>query len=178
MIHNIRHFGLLIVCIFVSIESYAQVSTNPNYYEGLKFEVQVGSSETVSVYHSFGNGLSLGVGSGFIYRSVALSYPTHEAKMIVPYFAEARYNFLNKKISPFVDIRYGGFSDYKNKGVGNIAVGSIGSDFGKHFAVYVGAEYLCEKQKIADNSIVDKGISYVDVKEKIGSIVFGVAFRF
>lgn len=178
MIHNIKHFVLLAICFFVSIETNAQVSTNPTFSEGLKYEIQIGSSETVSAYYSFGKGLSLGVGTGFVYRSVALSYPTHEAKMIVPYFAEARYNFLDKKVSPFVDVRYGGFSDYRNKGVGNIAIGSIGSDFGKHFAVYVGVEYLCEKQKIADNSVADKGISYTDVKEKIVSAVFGVAFRF
>ena len=93
-------------------------------------------SATVSAGYQINNSLFLGIGVGADYLPV-------ENEWFMPIFAQARINFLNKKISPYLDLRYGGSpfseitSDEESEGFGEVGLGVRIATSTKH-SIYTG----------------------------------------
>ncbi|MGI5847573.1 MAG: hypothetical protein ACOX5T_06075 [Candidatus Cryptobacteroides sp.] len=133
-----------------SLFASAQTSSNHLYSEGYKSNVQISAMfhdsqmiSTLSTSHGygFGNGLFVGGGTGIIYN------PTYgngvKNRIQIPIFGEVKYSFLNKKVSPFVDLKAGGLFDYSAYGVGYVLKPSVGVDFWK-LSLCAGIERLSE----------------------------------
>ena len=88
--------------------------------------------------YSYGDGFFLGAGAG-------LNVLTSD-DITIPIFAVAKYNFVNSKISPFVDCRIGGEAILQN-GVAFIASPGAGVEY-RRFILRVG--YLCEAGRLRE----------------------------
>lgn len=121
----------------VPILASAQTPSNYLYSKGYKSDIQLsamfGSKMIGSISSShgygFGNGLFVGGGIGIIYNPTLANGVKNRIQM--PIFGEAKYAFLNKRFSPFVDLKAGGLFDYSAYGVGYILKPSVGIDFWK-----------------------------------------------
>ena len=90
----------------------AQSKDYVDYERGYRADIAVSTSiseqYTLSTSHgfSFGNGLYVGGGVGF----TAETFLNFEdaPHYLVPLFADVKYTFLNKRVSPFVSARVGG----------------------------------------------------------------------
>ena len=87
-------------------------------------------SATVSVGYQFNNFFFLGIGLGADYHTI-------ENEWSLPLFAQARVNFLNKKISPFFDFRYGGSPINEKEGFCDTGLGVRIATTTQH-AIYTG----------------------------------------
>ena len=103
-------------------------------------------------------GFYVGAGSGVIWNfAYPVSYPvgatigkTYNSRILVPVYADMKYYFLQKKASPFVDIKGGFLSDYTHKEVGFFIRPAIGVDI-KRIGVNLGFEYNNLKGSPLDN---------------------------
>ena len=86
---------------------------------------------------SFGNGLYVGGGVGF----TAETFLNFEdaPHYLVPVFADTKYTFLNKRVSPFVSARVGGVFNTEYKMNRMLINPMVGIDM-RHFSVGLGYE--------------------------------------
>ena len=98
-------------------------------------------------YNCF-DGFYLGAGLGLTWNfSYPVSYPsggsigkTYYSRVLVPIYADMKYYFVQKKVSPFVDLKGGFLSDYTHKDVGFFVRPAIGLEM-KKIGVNLGFEY-------------------------------------
>ena len=90
--------------------------------------------------YSFGNGLYVGGGAGFI--AEFMNYKT-KPTFLLPLFADVKYSFFNKLVTPYVSVKVGGYADVtstKVQGIRTFANPAIGIDIHR-FSFEVGYEY-------------------------------------
>ena len=63
-----------------------------------------------------------------------------EYSTMVPVFLQVKYNFLNKVVSPYIDLKGGMMTDYTFSGTGWFVSPSIGISFCRRFSVFAAGE--------------------------------------
>lgn len=118
------------------------------------------SSISVSRGYAFGNGLYLGTGIGIDHMSGGID--NHKNSIFIPIFADIKYSFINRKVSPFVGFKGGVLCDCTSSGIGYMLMPSIGLDLWK-FSISTGFEmrnvsYRVETyDNVSDNIYGDLG---------------------
>lgn len=138
--------AFLLVFLAGNSSVYAQSHRSVMYDRGYRADVQVGTIwydsviGTVSTSHgySFGNGLYVGGGIGLYINPVDKG--GYSTRYQIPVFAEIRYSFLDRTVSPFVDLKAGGFYDYTLGGAGYSVRPSIGVDIWR-FSISAGWDH-------------------------------------
>ena len=159
----------LLPCVLTVAFSLAASAQTKNhlYSKGYKADVQLGYvfegkvptySATTSHGYSFGNGLYLGAGTGLYLNTVDYGQGT---RFMIPLFGEVKYSFLNRKVSPFVDLKAGMLGDCTSKGFGYMVTPTIGVDFWK-MSLGVGVQkMMCNYENIAlGNTGIFIGLSF------------------
>ena len=82
----------------------------------------------------------LGVGDGIGLYITPVEMGGYKTRYQVPIFAEIKYSFLDRLVSPFVDLKAGGFYDYTLGGAGYMIRPSIGVDIWR-FSVSAGWDH-------------------------------------
>ncbi len=115
-------FKIVAVCIATIIlginMSYAQdghrfLYGEPGYAGNISFAIGKdfvdGSSMDLLTSHgySFGNGLYLGMGTGVLTNHFAADMGGVGAQITVPLFADIKYSFINKRVSPYIALKTG-----------------------------------------------------------------------
>ena len=121
----------------------AQSKDYVDYERGYRADIAVSTSiseqYTLSTSHgfSFGNGLYVGGGVGF----TAETFLNFEdaPHYLVPLFADVKYTFLNKRVSPFVSARVGGVFNTEYKMNRMLITPMVGINV-RHFTVGLGYE--------------------------------------
>ena len=121
----------------------AQSKDYVDYERGYRADIAVSTSiseqYTLSTSHgfSFGNGLYVGGGVGF----TAETFLNFEdaPHYLVPLFADVKYTFLNKRVSPFVSARVGGVFNTEYKMNRMLINPMVGINV-RHFTVGLGYE--------------------------------------
>jgi opacity protein-like surface antigen len=121
----------------------AQTKDYVDYERGYRADIAVSTSiseqYTLSTSHgfSFGNGLYVGGGVGF----TAETFLNFEdaPHYLVPLFADVKYTFLNKRVSPFVSARVGGVFNTEYKMNRMLINPMVGINV-RHFTVGLGYE--------------------------------------
>lgn len=138
---------ILLFILLIPTSAFAKNNLNYLHTKGYKSDVHLAGTlyegkavTTLSSSHGygFGKGLFVGGGVGIIYNPVYANGVKNRIE--IPVFAEIKYSFLNKKFSPFVDLKAGGLYDYSAYGVGYIVKSSIGVDFWK-FSLNAGIDW-------------------------------------
>ena len=121
----------------------AQTKDYVDYERGYRADIAVSTSiseqYTLSTSHgfSFGNGLYVGGGVGFTAETF-LNFED-EPHYLVPLFADVKYTFLNKRVSPFVSARVGGVFNTEYKMNRMLINPMVGINV-RHFTVGLGYE--------------------------------------
>ncbi|MBQ2435734.1 MAG: hypothetical protein II269_06345 [Bacteroidaceae bacterium] len=121
----------------------AQAKDYVDYERGYRADIAVSTSiseqYTLSTSHgfSFGNGLYVGGGVGF----TAETFLNFEdaPHYLVPLFADVKYTFLNKRVSPFVSARVGGVFNTEYKMNRMLINPMVGINV-RHFTIGLGYE--------------------------------------
>ena len=133
----------------------AQTKDYVDYERGYRADIAVSTSiseqYTLSTSHgfSFGNGLYVGGGVGF----TAETFLNFEdaPHYLVPLFADVKYTFLNKRVSPFVSARVGGFFNTEYKMNRMLINPMVGINV-RHFTVGLGYELQHAFKGVIENS--------------------------
>ena len=133
----------------------AQTKGYVDYERGYRADIAVSTSiseqYTLSTSHgfSFGNGLYVGGGVGF----TAETFLNFEdaPHYLVPLFADVKYTFLNKRVSPFVSARVGGVFNTEYKMNRMLINPMVGINV-RHFTVGLGYELQHAFKGIIENS--------------------------
>lgn len=137
---------VLLVMLAGTANGYAQSRRSVMYDRGYRADVQIGPVwydaviSTVSTSHgySFGNGLYVGGGIGLYINPVDKG--GYSTRYQIPVFAEIKYSFLDRTVSPFLDLKAGGFYDYTLGGTGYVIRPSIGVDIWR-FSISAGWDH-------------------------------------
>ena len=133
----------------------AQTKDYVDYERGYRADIAVSTSiseqYTLSTSHgfSFGNGLYVGGGVGF----TAETFLNFEdaPHYLVPLFADVKYTFLNKRVSPFVSARVGGVFNTEYKMNRMLINPMVGINV-RHFTVGLGYELQHAIKGVIENS--------------------------
>ena len=133
----------------------AQSKDYVDYERGYRADIAVSTSiseqYTLSTSHgfSFGNGLYVGGGVGF----TAETFLNFEdaPHYLVPLFADVKYTFLNKRVSPFVSARVGGVFNTEYKMNRMLINPMVGINV-RHFTVGLGYELQHAFKGVIENS--------------------------
>ena len=133
----------------------AQSKDYVDYERGYRADIAVSTSiseqYTLSTSHgfSFGNGLYVGGGVGF----TAETFLNFEdaPHYLVPLFADVKYTFLNKRVSPFVSARVGGVFNTEYKMRRMLISPMVGINV-RHFTVGLGYELQHAFRGVIENS--------------------------
>ena len=133
----------------------AQSKDYVDYERGYRADIAVSTSiseqYTLSTSHgfSFGNGLYVGGGVGF----TAETFLNFEdaPHYLVPLFADVKYTFLNKRVSPFVSARVGGVFNTEYKMNRMLINPMVGINV-RHFTVGLGYELQHAFKGLIENS--------------------------
>lgn len=125
-----------------------------NYERGYRADIQLSTSIseqysiTTSHGYSFGNGFYLGGGVGF----AAETFLNFEdaPHWLVPLFADVKYSFLNKRVSPFVAARVGGVFNTEYK-MNRLLVNPMAGIDVRHFTVGLGYELQTAFKGVIEN---------------------------
>ena len=122
-------------------EYMSNVSYNKGYRADIELSVAIINQLGISTSHgySFGNGLYVGGGAGF----VAEFLPDFKAKpnYLTPLFADIKYSFIKNAIAtPFVSFKCGAIADISNLGLRTFANPAVGIDIAR-FALKIQYEY-------------------------------------
>lgn len=82
----------------------------------------------------------LGVGDGIGLYITPAEMGGYKTRYQVPIFAEIKYSFLDWIVSPFVDLKAGGFYDYTLGGTGYVIRPSVGVDIWR-FSISAGWDH-------------------------------------
>ena len=117
-----RSFKIIAVCITAILSginmSYAQdghrfLYGKPGYAGNISFAIGKdfihGSTVDLLTSHgySFGNGLYLGMGTGVTTNLYAADMGGVDALITIPLFADVKYSFMNKRVSPYIALKTG-----------------------------------------------------------------------
>lgn len=117
--------------LFAEVGAYADICKDePSEFDLIHPSNSSKWSATVSAGYQINNFLFLGIGIGADYLPV-------ENEWSLPIFAQARVNFLNKKISPYFDLRYGYSPINEKEGFYDFGLGARIAQTTKH-AIYTG----------------------------------------
>ena len=133
----------------------AQTKDYVDYERGYRADIAVSTSiseqYSISTSHgfSFGNGLYVGGGVGF----TAETFLNFEdaPHYLVPLFADVKYTFLNKRVSPFVSARVGGVFNTEYK-MNRMLINSMVGINVRHFTVGLGYELQHAFKGVIENS--------------------------
>ena len=175
-----KKFVLLICLLGLGIGLDAQESYS--YKKGYRGDVSVGGivgvtkgirndAFSLSTVHGYSYGDGLFVGGGVGLNAFFSDLVT------VPVFAVAKYNFIDKVFSPFVDCRLGGEAMLQNndKGLAFVVSPGVGVDFKR---VNFRVAYLCEAGKFTERfSSPEAGLTTVSLfRLSSFQITVGVSF--
>lgn len=143
-----RVFLMLLAVVLTSSALFAQENKNKSrmYNKSYRADVELTWQNPhtwgISSSHgySFGNGLYVGGGAGF--TAEFTDYKTHPA-FLLPLFADVKYSFLNKLVTPYVSVKAGSYADVTStevQGIRTFANPAIGIDIHR-FSLEVGYEY-------------------------------------
>lgn len=160
--------AMMLAFMYSATSMSAQSHKSPMYEKGYRADVQIGpviysdyTLYTLSTSHgySFGNGLYVGGGIGLYITPVEMG--GYKTRYQVPIFAEIKYSFLDRLVSPFVDLKAGGFYDYTLGGTGYVIRPSIGVDIWR-FSISAGWDHNRFRWDIGrfGNSGWHVGVSY------------------
>lgn len=147
----------------------AQDNKNPSFTRGFAGNVEAGvlfnegfAGEYVNVSSGYNilPGLFAGVGIGI--KDQRFNTPSKVKSVLVPTFIQLRYSFLNKSVSPFIDLKGGLMSDYspslkdmpeglRQSGCGHFFRVGVGVDY-KRYSFYVGEDWSQISYSIASRS--------------------------
>lgn len=135
---------------------------NVGYNKGYRADIELSWANksvwgiTSSHGFSFGNGLFVGGGAGFVAEMARNTVVTANdvidpefsytpdsdwnASYFVPVFADMKYSFTKTLVSPFVSLKGGSIVDISNKGIRTFANPAVGLDIAR-FSLKVGYEY-------------------------------------
>ena len=139
--------AMLFVFVCNVLPASAQSPKSIMYERGYRADIQVGpvwcdeyTLYTLSTSHgySFGNGLYVGGGIGLYITPAEMG--GYKTRYQVPIFAEIKYSFLDWIVSPFVDLKAGGFYDYTLGGTGYVIRPSVGVDIWR-FSISAGWDH-------------------------------------
>lgn len=125
-------------------EAKSRYMVNVGYKEGYRANVELSAALvkefaiTSSHGYSFGNGLYVGGGAGFMaeFNSGLKAKPTY----LVPLFADVKYSFMNDMATPFVSLKGGAMADITNTGARTFAEPAVGVDIAR-FSLMLSYEY-------------------------------------
>lgn len=137
---------ILTMMAIVGVAISAMATTNPNRYfnKGYRADVRISATAT-NHYHfttshgyALGCGFYVGGGAGFGAEWVDGDL-TSEPHFTPSLFVDARWSMLNRKVSPYVDVKAVQYIDLTAGGVNYGITPSLGVDLG-HFSIGVGYE--------------------------------------
>lgn len=117
-------------------------------------------------------GLFAGVGIGI--KNQKFHSLSDVNSFLVPTFIQLRYSFLNKSISPFIDLKGGFISDYSNS-MKDMPQGFQDSGCGHFFRVGIGVDYKRYSFYVGDDW---SQISYSAASRNNYAWTFGIGFKF
>lgn len=182
-----RSFKIIIVCIAIVLSginmSYAQnghrfLYGKPGYAGNISFAIGKdfiqGSTVDLLTSHgySFGNGLYLGMGTGLSVNLV--SGDGIGTFMTVPVFADMKYSFMDRRVSPFIALKagVGMYTAYDYLPLCLYLAPSVGIDIGRFS---IGINYVYERNTAR---VVESG-DLVSLTAKIfDKLQFGVTYNF
>lgn len=164
--------SLSLCCVAVlagTIICSAQDNKNPSFTRGFAGNVEAGvlfnegfAGEYVNVSSGYNilPGMFAGVGIGI--KDQRFNTPSKVKSVLVPTFIQLRYSFLNKSVSPFIDLKGGLMSDYspslkdmpeglRQSGCGHFFRVGVGVDY-KRYSFYVGEDWSQISYSIASRS--------------------------
>ncbi len=165
-------FKLLLCCVVVlagATLSSAQGNKKPSFILGFAGNVEAGvlfnegfAGEYVNVSSGYNilPGLFAGIGIGI--KDQRFNSPSTVKSVLVPTFIQLRYSFLNKSVSPFIDLKGGLISDYspslkdmpegfRQSGCGHFFRVGVGVDY-KRYSIYVGDDWSQISYSIASRN--------------------------
>ena len=132
-------FALALGVLSVDAQTKDYVDYERGYRADIAVSTSISEQYTLSTSHgfSFGNGLYVGGGVGF----TAETFLNFEdaPHYLVPLFADVKYTFLNKRVSPFVSARVGGVFNTEYKMNRMLINPMVGINV-RHFTVGLGYE--------------------------------------
>lgn len=161
--------------------SSAQDNKNPSFTRGFAGNVEAGvlfndgfAGEYVNVSSGYNvlPGLFAGVGIGI--KNQKFHTLSDVNSFLVPTFIQLRYSFLNKSVSPFIDLKGGLISDYSNS-MKNMPKGFPDSGCGHFFRVGIGVDYKRYSFYVGDDW---SQISYSDSALSNYAWTFGIGYKF
>lgn len=159
---KIKTLLLTAIALFASTGmSFAQRNTNPSFTRGVAGQVEAGAlfhegfaGEYVNVSSGYNvlPGLYAGVGVGIKNQRFNTPSPS-EKSFFVPTFIQLRYSFLNRTLSPYIDLKGGLVSDFSSSvrtspwpdhlpshGCGHFFRVGFGVDY-KRYSLYLGEDW-------------------------------------
>ena len=143
--------ALALGVLSVDAQTKDYVDYERGYHADIAVSTSISEQYTISTSHgfSFGNGLYVGGGVGF----PAETFLNFEdaPHYLVPLFADVKYTFLNKRVSPFVSARVGGVFNTEYKMNRMLINPMVGINV-RHFTVGLGYELQHAFKGIIENS--------------------------
>ena len=136
---------------------FGQNHVNPSYRQGFSFEVESGYADNggyfdISSGCNIIHGLYVGLGTGYERHNFnAIKNTLHT---MVPAYIQARYSFLDKIVSPFIELKAGIKSDFSYDATGHFFRPAIGVEY-RHFGLKVGYDWAQINYRAEDISISD-----------------------
>ena len=147
-----------IILFLSALSSEAQNIINPSYKKGFTSQIEAGALihegfageyANISSGYNILPGLFTGIGVGI--KNQSFKTPSSTKSVHVPVYAHLKYSFLNKTVSPFVDLKGGIVSDfsgsikkmpeaYPKYGCGHFFRVGIGVDY-KRYSLYFGDDW-------------------------------------
>ena len=156
--------ALVLGILSVDAQSKDYVDYERGYRADIAVSTSISEQYTLSTSHgfSFGNGLYVGGGVGFTAETF-LNFED-EPYYLVPLFADVKYTFLNKRVSPFVSARVGGVFNTEYKMNRMLINPMVGINV-RHFTVGLGYEL-----QHAFKGIIENKASMHNVHLRVGYI--------
>lgn len=176
--------NLFLCCVAVlasTMISSAQGNKNPSFTRGFAGNVEAGvlfkdgfAGEYVNVSSGYNilPGLFAGVEIGI--KNQKFHSLSDVNSFLVPTFIQLRYSFLNKSISPYIDLKGGLISDYSNS-MKDMPQGFQDSGCGHFFRVGIGVDYKRYSFYVGDDW---SQVSYSTASRNNYAWTFGVGFKF
>ena len=155
-----KHLFVAVMAMMVSVAAFGQEVRNPSFTRGFAGNVEAG----VLFKDGFAGEY---VNQKFHSLSDVNSF-------LVPTFIQLRYSFLNKTVSPFIDLKGGLISDYSSS-MKDMPRGFPDSGCGHFFRVGIGVDYKRYSFYVGDDW---SQISYSDSALSNYAWVFGIGYRF
>lgn len=153
---------LFLACLSSTAMSAKGFLVNKSREKGYSANVEIGGTfidsfgfrpELLTSHgYSFGNGLYVGGGIGLGYESWEIR--NRNNRIFLPFFADVKYSFLKRAVSPFVSMKAGGMLDCSGLGIGYMLMPSIGVDLWR-FSLSVGYQnYSCSYNVLRYETVV------------------------